>query len=122
MEEIPKDVLMILDISGSMAGTKINQMKDAVLGILSDLHEGDRFNILKFESDVNFYKPAPVLANKKSLEAAKTYVRSLYSTGGKIEIFDSYKIKKYWLYRRLYDFLTNVIWESLEKLTIDLKN
>lgn len=83
MEEIPKDVLMILDISGSMAGTKINQMKDAVLGILSDLHEGDRFNILKFESDVNFYKPAPVLANKKSLEAAKTYVRSLYSTGGK---------------------------------------
>lgn len=84
MEEIPKDVLLILDVSGSMYGTKLKQMKDAVLGILSDLHEGDRFNILKFSSSLSFYKKSSVIANKKTVREAKIYVKNMVAAGGTI--------------------------------------
>lgn len=82
MEEIPKDVIMILDVSGSMSGTKLRQMKQAVLAMLNDLHDGDRFNILKFSDGVYFYKDSPVLANKKSVDAAKKYVKGIDTIGG----------------------------------------
>lgn len=82
MKEIPKDVLLILDSSGSMYGTKINQMKAAVIGVLNDLHEGDRFNILVFSDSVEYYKKSMVYANKKSIDVAKKYVQSLSATGG----------------------------------------
>jgi Mg-chelatase subunit ChlD len=83
MEEIPKDVLMILDVSGSMSGKKMQQMKQAVLGILSDLHDGDRFNILQFSDKVYYYKDSPVLANLKSVAEAKAYARNMDTIGGK---------------------------------------
>lgn len=82
MKEIPKDVLLILDCSGSMGGRKIRQMKAAVIGVLKDLHEGDRFNILKFSEIVEYYKDSMVYANKKSIDDAKEYVESLSPTGG----------------------------------------
>lgn len=84
MEEIPKDVLLILDVSGSMYGTKLKQMKDAVLGILNDLHEGDRFNILKFSSSLSFYKESSVIANKKTVREAKIYVKNMVAAGGTV--------------------------------------
>lgn len=83
MEEIPKDVLMILDVSGSMSGTKLKQMKKAVLSILSDLHDGDRFNILQFSDRVYYYKDSPVLANLVSVAEAKAYVKKMKTIGGK---------------------------------------
>lgn len=84
MEEIPKDVLLILDVSGSMYGTKLRQMKDAVLGILSDLHEGDRFNILKFSTKISLYKESSVIANKKTVGEAKQYVKNMAASGGTV--------------------------------------
>lgn len=82
MKEIPKDVLLILDCSGSMYGGKIRQMEAAVIGVLKDLHEGDRFNILEFSDRVEYYKKSMVYANKKSIDDAKEYVESLSATGG----------------------------------------
>lgn len=57
-------------------------MKAAVIGVLKDLHEGDRFNILKFSEIVEYYKDSMVYANKKSIDDAKEYVESLSATGG----------------------------------------
>lgn len=84
MEEIPKDVLLILDVSGSMYGIKLRQMKDAVLGILSDLHEGDRFNILKFSTRISFYKESSVIANTETVREAKQYVKNMTASGGTV--------------------------------------
>lgn len=82
MKEIPKDVLLILDTSGSMYGGKIKQMKDAVIGILQDLHEGDRFNILMFSESIDYYKQSMVYANRKSIDEAKKYAEALRANGG----------------------------------------
>lgn len=94
MKEIPKDVLLILDCSGSMGGRKIRQMKAAVIGVLKDLHEGDRFNILKFSEVVKYYKDSMVYANKKSIDDAKEYVVSLSATGGTCQSLPKKKIVK----------------------------
>lgn len=49
---IPKDIVFILDISGSMSGQKIEKAKLALLQILQMLHEGDRFSIITFNDEV----------------------------------------------------------------------
>jgi len=50
---IPKDIVFILDISGSMSGQKIEKAKLALLQVLQMLHEGDRFSIITFNNEVN---------------------------------------------------------------------
>jgi Mg-chelatase subunit ChlD len=84
MEPIPKDVLFILDVSGSMSGTKMGQQKAAILLILDDLHEGDRFNIMKFSSGVSFWRPSEIAtASRDTVASAKEYVSGLVAQGCK---------------------------------------
>lgn len=52
-EIISKDILMVLDRSGSMDGEKINQAKEAVRYILHHLNPDDRFNIITFGTSVD---------------------------------------------------------------------
>lgn len=48
-----KHVVFILDVSGSMWGRKIEQLKEAMNKILGDLNSDDYLNIITFSSDVN---------------------------------------------------------------------
>ncbi|CAG7716949.1 unnamed protein product [Allacma fusca] len=52
-----KHVVFILDISGSMWGRKMEQLKEAMNKILADLTADDFFNIITFSSDVNLWGP-----------------------------------------------------------------
>lgn len=45
-----------MDVSGSMIGHKIEQLKSAMKSILDDLDEGDYFNILTFSYSVKVGK------------------------------------------------------------------
>jgi len=52
----PKEIVFVLDKSGSMVGTKYEQTKAAMLKILSELREEDRFNIVIFDQEVEVHK------------------------------------------------------------------
>ena len=52
---IAKDVILVLDTSGSMEGDKITQARKALLSVLNGLNSQDRFNIITFESYVKTY-------------------------------------------------------------------
>jgi len=54
---LPKHVIFVLDISGSMSGEKINQLKDAMFTILDDMTDKDYFNIITFSSGVSHWNP-----------------------------------------------------------------
>jgi uncharacterized protein YegL len=54
---LPKHVIFVLDISGSMYGEKLQQTKDAMVTILDDLTEKDYFNILSFSDEVIHWVP-----------------------------------------------------------------
>jgi uncharacterized protein YegL len=57
LQVIPKHVVFVLDISGSMYGTKLQQTKDAMFTILDDMSDQDYFNILTFSDDVYHWTP-----------------------------------------------------------------
>ncbi len=60
----PKDILLVLDHSGSMDGAKIQQARQAADFILSHLNAPDRFNIISFSTAVESYAPALRPANE----------------------------------------------------------
>ncbi|MBN1230660.1 MAG: VWA domain-containing protein [Anaerolineales bacterium] len=55
---IPKDVILVLDKSGSMDGEKFQQAQEAIVYILQHLNEDDRFNIITFSTGLEIYASA----------------------------------------------------------------
>lgn len=47
-----KHAIFVLDVSGSMSGSKLQQLKDAMDKILQDLSDSDRFSIVLFSESV----------------------------------------------------------------------
>ena len=48
---LPKHVLFVLDVSGSMSGNKIEQLKAAMKKILKDLKNNDTFHLITFDNE-----------------------------------------------------------------------
>ncbi|XP_050953258.1 LOW QUALITY PROTEIN: inter-alpha-trypsin inhibitor heavy chain H6 [Labeo rohita] len=79
---VPKDVIFVIDISGSMIGTKIKQTKAAMTTILSDLREGDYFNLITFSDKVHTWKKGrTVRATRQNVRDAKEFVRKIIAEG-----------------------------------------
>ncbi|KAK4880127.1 hypothetical protein RN001_008273 [Aquatica leii] len=55
LKPLPKQVVFILDTSGSMWGQKIQQLKEAMLKILDQLNEQDSFNLVEFNSNTRIW-------------------------------------------------------------------
>ncbi len=51
-EIVEKDFIFVLDHSGSMAGRKVTQVKEALRYCVQNLNEGDRFNLILFNEDM----------------------------------------------------------------------
>lgn len=49
---IEKDFIFVLDHSGSMAGKKVRQAKEALRYCVNNLNDGDRFNLILFNTDI----------------------------------------------------------------------
>lgn len=79
---VPKDVIFVIDISGSMIGTKIKQTKQAMGTILGDLREGDHFNIITFSDRVQTWrKGRTVRATRQNVRDAKEFVKRISAEG-----------------------------------------
>ncbi|XDV51328.1 hypothetical protein PO909_020224 [Leuciscus waleckii] len=78
---IPKNVVFIIDQSGSMYGRKIHQTRLALLKILSDLDEDDHFGLITFDSEVKTWKNELLKATKDNLETAKAFVKEIRDRG-----------------------------------------
>ena len=78
---VPRDLVVVLDVSGSMAGTKLGQAKAALGQLLATLRSGDRFRLIAFSSDVRRYAPDWTNATPETVGAAADWVRRLEATG-----------------------------------------
>src|SRR5690606_5392581 len=54
---VQKTVLFVLDRSGSMSGEKIKQARESLKFVLNNLREGDLFNIIVYDSNVESFRP-----------------------------------------------------------------
>lgn len=79
---IPRDMVLVLDTSGSMAGEKIEQAKKALKHCLSNLKAQDRFALINFSTTVNKYRDALVESDSERIDHAKKWVDNLRAAGG----------------------------------------
>jgi Ca-activated chloride channel family protein len=77
----PRDVTLVLDISGSMAGVKINQARAAGRQLLATLRPEDRFRLIDFSSDVHTFRDEFSSATPENLRAAEQYLNALEAQG-----------------------------------------
>ncbi len=79
---MPREMIFIIDTSGSMHGVSIAQAKQALLRALQTLRPGDKFNVIEFNSYTTPLFPSSVTAGVANVDAAKSFVRQLQSNGG----------------------------------------
>jgi Ca-activated chloride channel family protein len=77
---IPRDVILVLDVSGSMEGEKIEQAKDALAYVLDHLNDEDRFNVVAFSTGLQQY--ARGLRPVSEAREAARWVDDLEAVGG----------------------------------------
>uniref|UniRef100_G1PD69 Inter-alpha-trypsin inhibitor heavy chain 4 n=1 Tax=Myotis lucifugus TaxID=59463 RepID=G1PD69_MYOLU len=82
LSTIPKNVIFVIDTSGSMRGRKIQQTREALIKILEDLRPEDHFNLISFSSEATKWKPSLVPASTQNVEEAKKYANSIQAQGG----------------------------------------
>ena len=79
--ETPRDITLVLDVSGSMSGKKIQQAREAGRQLLATLDPRDRFRLIDFSSDVGTFRDGFVFATRSNLEAAERYLDGLKAEG-----------------------------------------
>ncbi|XP_062969926.1 inter-alpha-trypsin inhibitor heavy chain H3 isoform X1 [Cynocephalus volans] len=78
---VPKNVAFVIDVSGSMAGRKIEQTRDALLKILEDMKKDDYLNFILFSGDVTIWKDHLVQATPENLQEAREFVKNIDDNG-----------------------------------------
>lgn len=78
----PRDLLLLVDISGSMAGTSLAQVQDALDQVFSQLTPDDRFNLITFANDTNQMFDTVRPGTPANIEAARKFVEGLDADGG----------------------------------------
>jgi Ca-activated chloride channel family protein len=78
----PKDVVFVLDTSGSMAGDKIRQAKGALKFCVNSLDPRDRFNLIAFSNDVRPWRDGLQQATPENVKDAEAFVDKFTATGG----------------------------------------
>jgi Ca-activated chloride channel family protein len=78
---LPRDLTFVIDVSGSMAGRKLEQAKAAGRRLLATLTERDRFRIIDFSTEVNSFRDGYVFATDANVSAANRYLESLEAQG-----------------------------------------
>src|SRR5262249_20851896 len=80
--QVPRDVVLVLDTSGSMRGPKMEQARKALKYCLDNLQKGDRFGLVGFATTVNRYRDSLTEAGADQVGQAKQWVDELEATGG----------------------------------------
>lgn len=78
----PREMVFVLDVSGSMGGEPLDAMKRFMSQVLTTLRPGDYFRIVVFSNDATSFSPKALPANAESIEQAAHFIRALHTQGG----------------------------------------
>src|SRR6266576_2711505 len=79
---VRRDLVAVLDVSGSMSGDKLDQAKTALVQLLGTLRPGDRFRVVTFGSGVRRYTAGWTDVSGDTVRAAQEWVGRIDSAGG----------------------------------------
>ncbi|CAL8356958.1 unnamed protein product [Gadus morhua 'NCC'] len=81
LARISKNVIFVIDQSGSMHGRKMRQTRAALVHILADLATDDYFGLITFNHPVHPWKRELVQANEHNVGIAKEFARTIEDSG-----------------------------------------
>jgi Ca-activated chloride channel homolog len=81
-EALRRDLVAVIDVSGSMSGEKIAQAKLALTQLIGGLRETDRFRLVAFSGGVRRYASGWTSATATNRSDAANWIRSLEAEGG----------------------------------------
>jgi Ca-activated chloride channel family protein len=79
---VRRDLVAVIDVSGSMSGAKIEQARNALIQLLGSLREGDRFRLVAFSGGVRRYAQEWTAVTPDGRREATSWIRSLQAEGG----------------------------------------
>lgn len=79
---MPKELVFVIDTSGSMMGFPIEKAKETMKLALDGLYPQDTFNLITFSGDTHILFPEPVPATKENLAKAQAFLGSRSGAGG----------------------------------------
>jgi Ca-activated chloride channel family protein len=78
----PKELVFVLDTSGSMQGFPIEKAKETMKLALDGLNPSDTFNLITFAGDTSILFPEPVPATPENMRKAQAFLSSHNGGGG----------------------------------------
>lgn len=78
----PKELIFVLDTSGSMSGFPIEKAKETMSLALAGLYPRDTFNLITFSGDTHILFPRPVPATAENVRLAQEFLASRRGSGG----------------------------------------
>lgn len=82
IDPLPREVVLVIDTSGSMQGASMSQAKAALIHALESLGPDDYFNLLQFNSDAEQLFEQSIPAASTGLYIARNFINSLEADGG----------------------------------------
>ncbi|MFN0302125.1 MAG: marine proteobacterial sortase target protein [Burkholderiales bacterium] len=79
---LPREVIYVIDTSGSMEGASIVQAREALQMAVERLHPGDRFNVIEFNSTARALFADAQPASRQNVNSAVRWVQQLRARGG----------------------------------------
>jgi Ca-activated chloride channel family protein len=80
----PKEMVFVVDCSGSMSGFPLEKVKEAMRHSLTNLNPNDTFQIVRFSNSAETFAPAPVSATEGNIQRGLGYIETLAGRGGTI--------------------------------------
>ena len=90
VQVVPKDIIFLQDVSGSMGDQRIAYCARAINEALGTLNTGDRFNVVAFRDTFENCFPAPAPATPANLAKARKFVDGMHAFGN-TDVFASLK-------------------------------
>jgi Ca-activated chloride channel family protein len=79
---VPRQLIFVLDTSGSMGGFPIDMAKKTIARALDNLRKDETFNLITFSGDTRILFPEPVPATPENVAEAKEVLAGAYGSGG----------------------------------------
>jgi Ca-activated chloride channel family protein len=78
----PRDLIFLIDTSGSMGGEPLQQAQRVVCAMIDTLADQDRVELIEFGSRPRRFKSEPLVATREGKRAATKWVKGLRASGG----------------------------------------
>jgi len=79
---LKREVTVVIDRSGSMAGEKMDQARAAAAQVVEGLEEGEFFNLIIYNEAVEPFAEKPVIVNRDNLMRARKFIEAIRVSGG----------------------------------------